>query len=80
MVHVAVNKYDFEKNQHFRVPGTLLGRGEGVIKKRTLCTLSKMSIIVNDPLDLFERLFPKVCSCLEMCIKWLCLVKIHCRA
>ena len=23
--------------------------GEGVIKKRTLCTLSSMSIIVNDP-------------------------------
>ena len=26
------------------------GEGEEVIKKRTLCTLSKMSIIVNDPL------------------------------
>ena len=35
MVHVAVNKYDFEKNQHFRV--RFWG---GVIKKRTLCTLS----------------------------------------
>ena len=25
------------------------GEGEGVNKKRTLCTLSLMSIIVNDP-------------------------------
>ena len=38
MVHVAVNKYDFEKNQHFRAYA--FGEGEGVIKKRTLCTLS----------------------------------------
>ena len=37
-----------EQNQHFRVR---FGVGEGgVIKKRTLCTLSYMSIIVNDPL------------------------------
>ena len=42
----GVNKYDFEKNQHISYA---FGAGEGVIKKRTLCTLSKMSIIVNDP-------------------------------
>ena len=38
MVHVAVNKYDFEKINILE--STLLGRGDGVIKKRTLCTLS----------------------------------------
>ena len=35
MVHVAVNKYDFEKINILRN-----AFGEGVIKKRTLCTLS----------------------------------------
>ena len=41
-MHVAVNNFDFEKIN-------ILG-WEGVIQKRTLCTLSQMSIIVNDPL------------------------------
>ena len=29
MVHVAVNKYDFEKNQHFRVGPYAFGEGGG---------------------------------------------------
>ena len=38
MVHVAVNKYDFEK---INILEYAFGEGgEGVIKKRTLCTLS----------------------------------------
>ena len=45
MVHVAVNKYDFVK----KINILEYAFGEGVIKKRTLCTLSLMSIIVNDP-------------------------------
>ena len=35
-------------NQHFQ--STLLGGGEGVIKKSTLCTLVKMMTIMDDPL------------------------------
>ena len=34
---VAVNKYDFEK---INILEYAFGEGEGVIKKRTLCTLS----------------------------------------
>ena len=44
MVHVAVNNSDFEKINILEY-----ALGEGVIKKCTLCTLSSMSIIVNDP-------------------------------
>ena len=35
-------------NQHFK--STLLGGGEGVTKKSTLCTLVKMMTIMDDPL------------------------------
>ena len=35
-------------NQHFQ--STLLGGGEGVTKKSTLCTLVKMMTIMDDPL------------------------------
>ena len=34
-------------NQHFQ--STLLGGGEGVTKKSTLCTLVKMMTIMDDP-------------------------------
>ena len=46
MVHVADNKYDFDKINILEY-----AFGEGVIKKRTLCTLSQTSTIVNDPLS-----------------------------
>ena len=45
MVHVAFDNYDLKKINILEY-----ALGEGVIKKRTLCTLSSMSIIVNDPL------------------------------
>ncbi len=38
--------YDFEK---INILGYAFGEGEGVNKKSTLCMLSEMSIIVNDP-------------------------------
>ena len=44
-----MNIVTFEKNQHFKVR---FWGVEGVNKKSTLCTLSQMSIIVNDPLML----------------------------
>ena len=37
-------------NQHFQ--STLLGGGEGVTQKSTLCTLVKMMTIMDDPLDM----------------------------
>ena len=49
MVHVAVNKYMTLKK--INILEYAFGEGEGVIKKRTLCTLSSMSIIVNHPLQ-----------------------------
>ena len=40
-------------NQHFK--STLLGGGEGVTKKSTLCTLVKMMTIMDDPLQETEK-------------------------
>ena len=41
-------------NQHFK--STLLGGGEGVTKKSTLCTLVKMMTIMDDPLPKLDFL------------------------
>ena len=42
-------------NQHFK--STLLGGGERVTKKSTLCTLVKMMTILDDPLGVCEPTF-----------------------